>query len=611
MYASTDGSVEGAEVLGLLLLFHKVSTMLFLRFMRVHVGFARVSQHILIFLLCAVAVNCSVCDAEQHPNVLVFLMDDMGYGDIRALNPAGAGFETPHLDNLLQLGVTFTNAHSSASVCAPTRYALLTGNHVYRGRNPGGTWGHFSGSQILSGQKTLADVLQHAGYTTAFFGKSHLGSTFLQSDGTIANGFQDADLSQRFRDGPIDHGFEYSLTLPAGIQSEPYAFFKNDRLVRWENTQKSWQHFSDDNVARTFFRKTTRGRKKPAYEMDNWSTESVGPLLMRDALAFIDQHVAIRGNDKPFFLYYCSQAGHSPYAPPVSFNVKDPLNTDDLAANGAIPIAGTTVNKRTDMIREGDVAIGLFIEKLTSLGLFHNTLIVFTSDNGAAVGPASAWSESLYHDAKDNSAYGGDRIEVNVEEPERVHRNAQGVAQGGSPLRGEKGCVYEGGHRVPLLMCWNQKIPGNRKIQNQIIGLHDLFRTLCGLAGVAAPTHQANDSYDFSKVLIARGVEAPLVRDSLYIQSNRPWEQNTKKIFNTWAAYGVTAESNSADIWKGVLEYNTKKLDGRSHAKCVELYHLSSDQSESQDLSRESGWRATLESQFQDMASGERTVKDE
>ena len=123
---------------------------------------------------------------------------------------------------------------------------------------------------------------------------------------------------------------------------------------------------------------------------------------MRDALAFIDQHVATSGNDKPFFLYYCSQAGHSPYAPPVSFNVKDPLNTDDLAASGAIPIAGTTVNKRTDMIREGDVAIGLFIEKLKSLGLFHNTLIVFTSDNGAAIGPASSWSETLYHDAKDN-----------------------------------------------------------------------------------------------------------------------------------------------------------------------------------------------------------------
>ena len=103
MYASTDGSVEGTDVLGLLFLLHRVSMMLVLKFMRVHVGFTRVSQHILIFLLCAAAVNCSVCDAEKQPNVLVFLMDDMGYGDIRALNPAGAGFETPHLDNLLQL----------------------------------------------------------------------------------------------------------------------------------------------------------------------------------------------------------------------------------------------------------------------------------------------------------------------------------------------------------------------------------------------------------------------------------------------------------------------------------------------------------------------------
>jgi len=564
-----------------------------------------------LFCISTFLLSRSVCASERQPNILVFLMDDMGYGDVHALNPHGAGFETPHLDFLLQTGVVFTNAHSSASVCAPTRYALLTGNHVYRGRNPGGTWDHFSGSQIVLNQKTIADVLRSGGYSTAFFGKSHLGSTFLKSDGTVANGFQDADLSQRFRDGPMDHGFEYSLTLPSGIQSEPYAFFKNDRLARWENNQKSWQHFSDDGVARTFFRKTARDRKKPAYGMDNWSTESVGPLLMHDALAFIDRHVATRADDKPFFLYYCSQAGHSPYEPPVSFNIKNPLKTDDLAASGAIPIAGTTVNKRTDMIREGDAAIGLFIDKLKSLGLFHNTLIVFTSDNGAAVGPASSWSEPLYHDAKDNSTYGGERIEVGVEEHGRDHRNAQGVASDGSPLRGEKGFVYEGGHRVPLVMCWSRKIPGGRRIQNQIIGLHDLFRTLCGLAGVAVPANQANDSYDFSTMLTASGIEAPLVRDSLYIQSNRPWEKNKKKIFNTWAAYGVTALGNSTDIWKAVLEYNTKKLDGRSHAKCVELFRLTSDPSESEDLSADGVRRAALELKFRNMASGERTVNEE
>ena len=237
--------------------------------------------------------------------------------------------------------------------------------------------------------------------------------------------------------------------------------------------------------------------------------------------------------------------------------------------------------------------------------------IVFTSDNGAAVGPASSWSESLYRDAKDNSEYGGDRIEVGIEGHGREHRNAQGVASDGSPLRGEKGFVYEGGHRVPLVMCWSQKIPGGRRIRDQIIGLHDLFRTLCGLASISVPADQANDSYDFTEVLTANGIKAPLVRESLYIQSNRPWEQNIKKSFNTWAAYGVTTENNSTNIWKAVLEYNTKNFDGMSNAKCVELFHLISDPSESQDLSADVVRRVALEAKFHDMASGERTVNEE
>ena len=152
-----------------------------------------------IFFVVVLCAKTSLYGSETKPNIILFLMDDMGYGDVHALNPNGAGFETPHLDFLLKAGVVFTNAHASASVCAPTRYALLTGNHVYRGRNPGGTWDHFSGSQILSDQRTIADVLKGAGYSTAFFGKSHLGSTFLKSDGTIASSFQDADLTQRFR----------------------------------------------------------------------------------------------------------------------------------------------------------------------------------------------------------------------------------------------------------------------------------------------------------------------------------------------------------------------------------------------------------------------------
>ena len=611
MNVSVGGSVKAAEVLGLSLCFSTASALLSLRFMRVCTKVVQVRFRI-FFLFCAVAVNCSLCEAERQPNILIFLMDDMGYGDLRALNPDGAGFDTPHLDNLLELGVTFTNAHSSASVCAPTRYALLTGNHVYRGRNPGGTWEHFSGSQILHDQQTLADVLWHAGYKTAFFGKSHLGSKFLKPNGIQASGFDDADVSQRFYDGPLDHGFEYSLTLPAGIQSEPYAFFKNDRLVRWNDPQKSWQYFQNDSDARKVFKLTAKkNSKKTAYAMDNWNTESVGPLLMHDALGFIDRHVATGEKDKPFFLYYCSQAGHSPYVPPVSFNTRDPMSTNDLGVTEAIPIAGTTINKRTDMIREGDVSIGLFVKKLKSLGLFQNTLIVFTSDNGAAIGPASSWSQSLYNDAKDNSSYGGDRIEKSVDVPWRVHRNAQGVSEDGSPLRGEKGFVYEGGHRVPLIFCWEGGIRGSRKIQNQMIGLHDLYRTICGLAGIEVPMNQAHDSCDFSEILRSDGIDGPLVRDSLYIQSNRPWEGNKKKIFNTWAAYTATATNGSMNCWKAILEYNTKKKGGRSDARCVELFHLSQDPSEAQDLPEERNRRAALETQFHKMVGDERAIRDD
>ena len=105
----------------------------------------------------------------------------MGYGDVHSHSILkGAGFETPHLDFLLQTGVVFTNAHSSASVCAPTRYALLTGNHVYRGRNLGGTWDHFSGSQIVLNQKTIADVLRSSRLFHGFFWEKPSGFHILK-----------------------------------------------------------------------------------------------------------------------------------------------------------------------------------------------------------------------------------------------------------------------------------------------------------------------------------------------------------------------------------------------------------------------------------------------
>ena len=250
---------------------------------------------LLVSLLMFASASIHSLAATRSPNIIIFLMDDMGYGDVRVLNPKGSGFATPNLDALVQSGISFDNAHSSASVCAPTRYALLTGNHVYRGRNPGGTRGHFEGNQIVAGQRTIADTLRAVGYRTAFFGKSHLGSAFHKKGGSRAKNFAEADLSQPFKDGPRDHGFDYSLTLPSGIQSEPYAFFQNDRLTRWNNDVKAWEGFKTDAAARKHFRKDKKGAKGTSFQMDNWSTETVGPLLMHDALGFIDRHVDEQG----------------------------------------------------------------------------------------------------------------------------------------------------------------------------------------------------------------------------------------------------------------------------------------------------------------------------
>jgi arylsulfatase A-like enzyme len=552
-----------------------------------------------VFCLLVMLADASPMLADnRQPNVIIFLMDDMGYGDVYSLNPDGAGFATPNLDALVKAGVSFTQAHSSASVCAPTRYALLSGNHVYRGRQPNGTWSHFQGSQIMPGQRTIADMLRGAGYSTAFFGKGHLGSKFLRKDGQPARNFSDADLTQRFLDGPLDHGFDYSLILPGGIQSEPYAFFHKDRLARWNNDRKDWEVFDTDAEARKKFRGEKRGKKSSVYAMDNWSTETVGPLLMRDALGFIDRHVADQGKDKPFFIHYCSQAGHSPYAPPVAFNPKDPLNTDDVSAPGAVAIAGQTVNKRTDMILEGDVALGLFIEKLRELEILKDTLILFTSDNGAAVGPSSKWTNPIYKDVKDESGYGGDRLEVNSKNADQVHRNAQGVAADGSPLRGEKGFVYEGGHRIPFIVRWDNGIPANQRVNDQLISLHDVYATLAAIAGAQLKSGQANDSFDFSSIWKSPEKNHPLVRSSLYIQSNRPWEQNNKKVYNTWAAYQAAHTDGALDVWKAVLQYNTRELDGKAKARGVELFHLSEDPSEFKSLTN-SGPRLTeIERQF-------------
>jgi arylsulfatase A len=138
-----------------------------------------------LYLLALLTLLCSIlspAQAASHPNILLILADDLGYGDLGCYNPESK-IPTPHLDKLASQGMRFTDAHSPATVCTPTRYSLMTGGLCFRtGKSP-----VFSGvggpCLIQDAQLTLAEMLKEAGYATAMTGKWHIGLTFFDKEG--------------------------------------------------------------------------------------------------------------------------------------------------------------------------------------------------------------------------------------------------------------------------------------------------------------------------------------------------------------------------------------------------------------------------------------------
>lgn len=403
--------------------------------------------------------------AGGQPNVLLFLMDDMGYGDCRVYNPDGK-IGMPNLERLAREGMVFTDAHSPSAVCAPTRYSLLTGNYPWRGRAENGTWGFSNPSQILPGQETLGHLLKRAGYRTAFFGKVHLGGqVYSKSTGKPVTGwkpdFSDIDFSRPIEHGPNGQGFDYSYTLPNGIQGEPYAFFENDRLVGDPDALVMWEEgtYGNSQVERA-------GVGSP-----DWDSSAVGPILAEKALAFLDRHLdGNKGGRKPFYMHFCSTSCHTPHSP--------------SAGLGGKPVKGASgIDPKLDMLYEADVALGLLVEKLRAAGELDNTLVLFMSDNGGLL-----WDKARDH-GHDSCA----------------------------PLRGAKAVIWEGGHRVPLVAQWTDGIPPGTR-SDALVGLQDIYATLAELVGQRLAPAQGVDSQSFLPVLAGKTKTSP--RNTLFAQAN-------------------------------------------------------------------------------------------
>jgi arylsulfatase A-like enzyme len=266
--------------------------------------------------ICLIAPAAEAQVPNVKPNIIFFISDDMGWGDSIVYNPESK-VPMPNLDKLAAEGMWFTDAHTSAAVCAPTRYSAMTGNYQWRGLKPYGQWNYRGGSQILDDQWTIADILQDNGYNTAIFGKLHLGGDLYKKGSDEFVGALEPedsiDFARGLQNGPLTYGFNYAYLCLRGIQDSPYAFFENDQLVgnpdelmMWEKGEYGGSRIPEDGIGMLY-----------------WNSSEVGPILTQKAIDFIDRHHQKNldeGTDTPFFLYYASQSAHGPWTPPDSFH---------------------------------------------------------------------------------------------------------------------------------------------------------------------------------------------------------------------------------------------------------------------------------------------------
>ena len=174
-------------------------------------------------LLLIVLIVSSCTKQSEYPNVIYILADDMGYGDVSALNPKSK-IITPNMDRLANEGMVFTDAHSGSAVCTPTRYGILTGRYAWRSKLKSGVTWSWDQPLLEEDRETVASLLKQKGYSTACIGKWHLGLGWTMD----STGF--ADFSKHIHTGPNDNGFDYSFIIPASLDIPPYVYIE-DKII--------------------------------------------------------------------------------------------------------------------------------------------------------------------------------------------------------------------------------------------------------------------------------------------------------------------------------------------------------------------------------------------
>ena len=394
------------------------------------------NRRILAIAIClAVFTPCCLAQSNSHPNVIFVLADDLGIGDISPSNP-DCQIKTPKLQNMAEEGITFLDAHSSSSVCTPTRYGLLTGRYNWRSRLAKGVLSGSSKHLIPANRETVAHLLHRAGYHNKMIGKWHLGWDWAKIQ---VDGEEKIDFTKPVLNGPDINGFDSYYGHCGSLDMPPYVWVDTGKVTALPDREEGVTRKQDRYG---WYRK---GPISPDFKIND-----VLPHLFAKGIKYIHQRAPDAKLGKPFFLYLALPAPHTPIVPIGRFK------------------GASKMNPYADFVMQVDHHMGELFDAIKTAGIDNDTLVFFSSDNGCS--PQGNF-EKLKEFGHDPSA----------------------------GFRGHKADIYEGGHRVPLIVRWPNKISAGRQT-NALACLTDFYATLREITDQPAIAEGGEDSFSLVPV---------------------------------------------------------------------------------------------------------------